>query len=263
MGLLLGAVALLLPLTEAQAWQTRLSEMTTAKPQWSYAGERGPSAWADLDPAYLQCATGRLQSPVPLETRAAIFRPCVPLRFRYRSTSLRLVNDGKALRLGYDRGSFLVIDGLSYELVEVRFHVPGEHAIDGVIPDAEIELIHGNNRGDVTILSVPVESGQRVNQTFRRILQHAPTVSGTQAYGRNIGVNALFLLPARRSYFRYQGSTTRPPCEEGVERLVLDTPLEIERSDLARLAQLVGDNARPLQPLRERLVERVCASPND
>lgn len=258
-----GASALMLPLTQVKAWQTRLSEMSTPLPEWSYAGERGPGHWGELNASYLRCASGRLQSPVPLETAAAVFQSCVPLRFRYRSTSLRLVNDGTALRLSYDRGSFLMIDGLSYELVEVRFHVPAEHAIDGLIPDAEIEFIHGNNRGDLTILSVPVEAGNRVNQTFRRILQHAPARPGEQAYGRNIGVNAVFLLPARRSYFRYQGSTTRPPCEEGVDRFVLDTPLELEQSDLARLAQLVGQNARPLQPLGAREVARVCAGASD
>jgi len=260
---LMGASALTLPLAPATAWQTRLSDMKTSLPEWSYAGEHGPRHWGDLDASYRHCATGRMQSPVPLETSAAVFRSCTPLRFRYRSTALSLLNDGNALRLGYGRGSFLAIDGLSYELVELRFHVPGEHAINGRRPDGEIEFIHGNNRGDIAILSVPIEAGNRVNQTFRRILQHAPSVPGKRAYGRNIGVNAVFLLPSRRSYFRYEGSLTHPPCEEGVHRYVLDTPLELEHSDLARLAQLVGANARPLQPLGERRVEHICTTPGD
>lgn len=263
MAALMGAAALALPFAAAEAWQSRISDMKASLPEWSYAGEHDPSHWATLDSSYRLCATGRMQSPVPLESSAAIFRSCTPLRFRYRSTSLNLLNDGNALRLGYGRGSFLAIDGLSYELVELRFHVPGEHAINGRIPNGEIEFIHGNNRGDIAIVSVPIEAGNRANQTFRRILQHAPNVPGKRAYGRNVGVNAVFLLPSRRSYFRYEGSLTRPPCEEAVHRYVLDTALELDHSDLTRLAQLVGANARPLQPLGERRVEHVCTTPGD
>lgn len=260
---LIGGVAILLWAANAQAWQARVSDMTTSIPQWSYSGERGPSHWAEMDPSYARCGSGRLQSPVPIETAAALFQPCTPLRFRYRSSSLHLVNDGTALRLSYDRGSYLVIDGLSYELVELRFHVPGEHALDGRIADGEIELIHGNNRGDIAILSVPLEAGSRVNQTLRRILDNAPLAAGKSAYGRNIGVNAVFLLPARRSYFRYEGSMTRPPCKEGVHRYVMEAPLEVAASDLARLAQITGANARPLQPLGSRRVERLCGIGDD
>lgn len=244
----------------ALGWDSRVSRMDGPLPQWSYTGARGPEAWAELSSSFERCAEGRAQSPVPLETRRAVPEPCVPLRFRYRSSALEVINDGNALRLNYDRGSYLMVAGLSYELVELRFHVPGEHAIDGRVPDAEIELLHGNNRGDLVILSVPVEAGRRLNQTLRRILEHAPETAGRKAYGRNIGVNALFLLPPRKSYLSYRGSLTRPPCQEGVRWYVFDHPLEVEARDLAPLAQLVAANARPLQPLNGRRVSRFCAA---
>lgn len=261
--LYVSGAAFLLLAANAHAWQARSSNLSGSVPDWSYSGAQGPGHWADLNTAYDRCASGRLQSPIPIETAATLLQPCTPLRFRYRSSSLHLVNDGNALRLGYDRGSYLVIDGLSYELVELRFHVPGEHAIDGRLSDGEIELIHGNNRGDIAVVSVSIEAGNRSNQTLRRILDNAPLVAGKNAYGRNIGVNALFLLPARRAYFRYEGSMTRPPCQEGVHRYVIETPLEIAASDLARLAQIVGSNARPLQEVGSRQVERRCAAVGD
>lgn len=247
----------------AHAWQARVSDMEGPMPQWSYSGEDGPERWGELESSFQRCGNGRLQSPISLSTGAARFQPCAPLRFRYRSTPLRLVNDGNALRLGYEHGSYLVIDGLSYELVELRFHVPGEHAIDGRVSDGEIELIHGNNRGDIAIVSVPLEAGNRVNQTLRRILENAPLTAGKAAYGRNIGVNAVFLLPSRRSYFAYDGSLTRPPCLEGVHRYVLDDALEVAASDLARLAQIVHANARPLQPVNGRRIDYLCGTAAD
>jgi len=227
-------------------------------PQWTYSGPKGPERWAELDPAFGACARGTEQSPVALTEAVAVAAPCEPLRFRYRSSALYITNDGRALRLGYDRGSFVVWDGLSFELVELRFHVPSEHVIDGHRADAELQLIHANNRGDVVVIAVPLIPGPRVNQILRRVLEHAPGVAGESFYGRQVGVNPLFLLPGRKDYFTYEGSLTRPPCTEGVRWFVMRTPLEVAAEDLNRLTTLVGQNARPLQQLGGRRVIKAC-----
>jgi carbonic anhydrase len=252
-------LSLLLTAANAAAWERSLAgDSADAGKRWTYQGEHGPEHWGELAPEYALCANGNSQSPVALYSANAFGAPCEPLRFRYRSGSLYATNDGKALRLGYDRGSYLVIDGLSYELVELRFHVPAEHVIDGRVADAELQLIHGNNRGDIAVVAVPIEAGRRANRIFKRILEHAPTVAGESYYGRNVGVNPLFLLPTRKDYFAYVGSLTRPPCTEGVRWYVMHEPLEVDTSDLRYLAQLVAPNARPPQPLGGRLVTKIC-----
>lgn len=244
--------------TDAYAWQPDFAGDRDQSLRWSHSGADGPRHWGELSPEFSVCATGRLQSPVPLGATEALGAPCQPLRFRYRSSALYVTNDGRALRLGYDQGSYLTIDGLSYELAEIRFHVPAEHAVDGRVADGELQFIHGNNRGDIAIVAVPVVAGARVNQIMRRVIEHAPSVAGEQFYGRNIGINALFLLPARKHYYAYPGSLTRPPCTEGVRWYVLRDALEVDVGDLRRLAQLIGPNARPLQPLDGRMVTQVC-----
>jgi carbonic anhydrase len=252
-------VLLLAATSNAAAWERSLSvDAGKDGEQWTYQGERGPAHWGELAPEYALCAEGSSQSPIAIQSAGAIAAPCEPLRFRYRSGSLYATNDGKALRLGYDRGSYLVIDGLSYELVELRFHVPAEHVIDGRVADAELQLIHGNNRGDIAVVSVPIEAGMRPNRIFKRILEHAPTVPGESYYGRNVGVNPIFLLPTRKDYFAYVGSLTRPPCTEGVRWYVMRHPLEVDSGDLRYLAQLVGPNARPPQPLEGRRITQIC-----
>lgn len=251
---------LLLSVRPAAAWQPRISlPDPDAMPQWTYAGKRGPDGWAALSPEFGACARQEGQSPVALSAAVAVAAPCEPLRFRYRSSPLYITNDGRALRLGYDRGSFLVVEGLSYELVEVRFHVPAEHALDGRFADGELQLIHANNRGDIAVVAVALEGGRRVNQILRRVLEHAPAGAGEAFYGRNVGVNALFMLPGRKDYFAYEGSLTRPPCTGGVRWYVMRSPLEVATDDLRRLAALVGPNARPLQPLGGRSVIRACS----
>jgi carbonic anhydrase len=243
----------------AVAWQSRISEPDpSAMPQWTYNGVEGPERWSELDPQFGACGGGHRQSPIALTEAVAVPAPCEPLRFRYRSSSLYLTNDGRALRLGYDRGSYLVVDGLSYELVELRFHVPSEHVIEGAAADAEFQLIHANNRGDIAVVAVPLSAGRRMNQMLRRVLDNAPRDPGESFYGRNVGVNPTFLLPGRKDYFAYIGSLTRPPCTEGVHWYVMRTPVEVASADLRELAALIGPNNRPLQRLGDRRVTKAC-----
>lgn len=253
------ATAFGLAVADTLAWDTPLTDETAPLELWSHSGDNGPENWGRLSSEFSTCTTGQLQSPISLNTQLATGTTCQPLRFRYRSSSLYATNDGKALRLGYDRGSFLVINGLSYELVEVRFHVPGEHMIDGLVPDGELQLIHGNNRGDIAIVAIPMMAGPRVNRILRRILEYAPSNQGEKYYGRNIGVNALFMMPGRKEYFAYMGSLTRPPCTEGVHWYVMREALEVDAGDLRRLTQLIAPNSRPLQPQNGRTVIQTCA----
>jgi carbonic anhydrase len=44
------------------------------------------------------------------------------------------------------------------------------------------------------------------------------------------GFNAAALLPTDRSYFRFEGSLTTPPCSEGVRWLVLRTAVSVSRA---------------------------------
>jgi carbonic anhydrase len=60
-----------------------------------------------------------------------------------------------------------------------------------------------------------------------------------------------------QNYFTYPGSLTTPPCSEGVKWTVLKNPLSIEAEDLAALVKLEGMNARPVQPLYDRIVQTV------
>ena len=59
-------------------------------------------------------------------------------------------------------------------------------------------------------------------------------------------------LPQDRTTFRYEGSLTTPPCTEGVQWLVMQQTVTAPAEAIAAFEKLVGDTARPLQPLNGR-----------
>lgn len=70
-------------------------------------------------------------------------------------------------------------------------------------------------------------------------------------------------LPNYRNYYSYKGSLSRPPCTEGVKWVVFKHPLGASEEDIAAMTTLqgTGGNARPAQPLNERLVHSTDVSP--
>jgi len=218
---------------------------------WSYEGDTGPSQWGELAPEYAACK-GVDQSPVDL--RGARPVPYTPISFHYRSNPLNMVNDGRQILVRYKPGSYIIVGGRRYELTDFHFHLPGEHRIEGSVADMELQLHHRDAQGRFAVVAIPVKAGRRRNSTLSRILDHMPPLGGESYYGRQVGINALFLLPPERGYFSYVGSLTEPPCTGGVEWFVLTSPLEVDAGYLHRVGQVTGGNARPVQPLNGRSV---------
>ena len=55
-------------------------------------------------------------------------------------------------------------------------------------------------------------------------------------------------------YFTFSGSLTTPPCSEGVTWFVLKEPVAISAAEMEQFAKLYPNNARPTQPLYDRVV---------
>lgn len=235
---------------QAFQWPSRAPKPES--PQWSYTGEQGPAHWGDLSPELATCKEGKEQSPIDI--RYAQRRDYEPLLFQYRSDSLSVTNEGRGLRVDAGPGSFLIVDGHEYALQQYHFHTPGEHLVQGARADMELHLVHRDAQGQVAVVAVLMQAGRRVNSTLKRIAEALPPVPGETFYGRQVATNPLFLLPHERSYFAYRGSLTTPPCSEGVTWFVLAEPVEVEGALVARFRQLMGANARPVQPDNARPV---------
>ena len=219
---------------------------------WTYQGENGPENWGNLSEHFTVCNTGRNQSPI--EINNARIERLPHLSFSYRSSPLTIVNDGHTIRVVYDPGSYLILGSRRYELRQFHFHTPSEHRIKGQHADMVMHLVHQNRSGEILEVAVPMKAGKRRNAMMERLLTYLPKQPGERHYYRNVGIKPIFLLPSDRSYYRYRGSMTEPPCTENVTWILLKTPLEVSARDVERFRRILGQNNRPIQARNARPV---------
>ena len=221
---------------------------------WSYQGEIGTDFWGELDPEYRACNLGEAQSPIDLKP-SVTDNNLGSLELDYRDTPLSVVNNGHTIRVDYQPGSKLILNGRIYELLQFHFHQPSEHLVLGKASEMEAHFVHKNqNTGDLVVLAVLMKRG-KANLSIDNIWQKIFAGDRQESQVSDLVVNALRLLPENiNRYYCYQGSLTTPPCTETVTWLVLKQPIEVSKVQIARFLEVVGTNARPVQALNHRSV---------
>ncbi|MGJ5176064.1 carbonic anhydrase [Bradyrhizobium oligotrophicum] len=220
---------------------------------WSYEGNTGPAKWGDLDAANKVCGVGTQQSPVNIENPTRAQLP--DFRINWTRSADTIVNNGHTIQLNFADGSgTLNLAGTTYKLMQVHFHRPSEHQIGGRNFPMEAHFVHRAASGNLAVVGVLMTTG-RPNPAFAQIVATMPGEEGP-AVKADPRINPNLMLPARRSYYRYAGSLTTPPCSEVVEWLLLSTPISVADADVAKFAKLYPMNARPVQQLDRRFVLR-------
>jgi carbonic anhydrase len=226
-------------------------EETHAGPHWSYEGATGPDKWGNLDAANRMCSTGTQQSPIDLSEPVSSQEPALNLAWKTRPDTI--VNNGHTIQLNFKEGSTINLGKQSYGLVQFHFHHPSEHRINGNSFAMEAHFVHAAAGGaGLAVVGVFMAPG-KINAVFSRIVSTMPTKEGDPVSAdRAIDPNGL--LPARRNFYRYEGSLTTPPCSETVDWLVLTDRIEVAEADIARFVQLYPMNARPVQDQNRRFI---------
>jgi len=223
---------------------------------WGYRGVEGPEHWAMLNPSFQVCETGRQQSPINL-VMPQLGHDQENLQFHYQPTPLTLWNNGHAIQVDYQSVGYLRLNGRSYKLRQFHFHEPSEHHIDGKIYPMEMHLVHQDEGGHVLVVGVLLALG-RENPVFDHVGDWMEQHTGRrlpsegQKVTTELTVNLMDVLPHDTQHFSYHGSLTTPPCSEGVQWVVLKTPIVISKVQADRFLTTVGPNARPVQPLERR-----------
>ena len=214
---------------------------------WSYAD---PQDWG-ADGAFRACSIGSEQSPINLTgaVRAEIEPPAVS----WRTEAFSLVNNGHTIQANASRGGFATSAGRKYELQQFHFHAPSEHTLDGKRSAMEAHFVHSGEDGNLMVIGVFLEGGgDDANPAFSALMAAAPKSEGKAALKE--ALDPATLLPKARHFFRYEGSLTTPPCSEVVEWNVFASPITVAESDIERFKSSFPMDARPLQPIRRRIL---------
>ncbi|TCL83096.1 MULTISPECIES: carbonic anhydrase family protein [unclassified Rathayibacter] len=230
---------------------------TAAEPtQWSYEGDSGPSGWGALEDGFATCATGTQQSPIDLPSSTALAG--LPLTLDSERTEGEIEDTGHTVQVGAEDASEVQYDGMTYELAQMHVHTPSEHTVDGVAADAEFHFVHQSETGERLVAGVLAVEGAE-SSAYDAFAENAAKASGTDA-DPEIDVDVAAMLPATLDHYAYEGSLTTPPCSEGVQWIVLSTPIELSAQQLAEVDKAHPGNTRPAQPLGERTLTRGTGS---
>lgn len=218
---------------------------------WGYSGEVGPEHWAEIEPDYGVCSSGRNQSPIDLS--GFIDADLPKIDFDYRPGGHQVVNNGHAIQVNYNPGSSIKVDSTTFELKQFHFHSPSENTINGKSFPMEAHFVHADAKGNLAVVALMFEEGES-NKVLERIWPQVTQVLNGQKALRP-EVSAADLLHADRDYYRYSGSLTTPPCSEGVRWFVLKHPARATAEQLGIVGKAIGHpNNRPVQPVGARPV---------
>lgn len=92
------------------------------------------------------------------------------------------------------------------------------------------------------------------NEAIERLWQSIPATPG-DSIPLLSPVDINLLLPEDRTYWRFSGSLTTPPCSEGVTWIVLKQPMTLSAGQLEKFRHTIHPaNNRPVQPLNGRVI---------
>ena len=219
---------------------------------WGYMGIEGPQHWGLLTKEYATCESGSKQSPINIQTQGLNHHQ-ESLTFSYETSELHEMNNGHTVQVSHKSGCHVDLNRRTYNLRQFHFHEPSEHHIDGKTFPMEMHLVHQDETGNILVIAVLMETGPE-HPLLKNIWNWLPDQVGKET-SLPIKVSIRDILPKNTHHYSYSGSLTTPPCSEGVQWLVLTEPIKISEKSLKKFSAIIGPNARPVQPLRNRHID--------
>lgn len=219
---------------------------------WGYSDQEGPSHWAELSNEFIKCAEGHIQSPIDLESYAAQKEHGTIVDFKYHPSPIDLENNGHTIQANPEEPNEFLVNGHSFILQQLHFHAPAEHQLDGIIYPMEMHLVHQDSTGKLAVVGLFIKEGKE-NEYLNVLWNEFPTHIVEHKHSQK-SCDLLHIIPDDHHLFHYIGSLTTPPCSEGVEWLVMQTPIELSKTQIQQFKKLYYGNNRPVQQLEGRQV---------
>ncbi|KGE18702.1 hypothetical protein PWYN_04435 [Paenibacillus wynnii] len=226
------------------------------KAHWSYEGDTSPEHWAELDQLFTTCKVGKAQSPINiLEDKVKDVESLSPIKVEYSPSKVSIVNNGHTIQANLNNSNNkITLEGKTYTLQQFHFHLPSEHEVNGSHADMELHFVHKDEEGKLAVLSVLITKGAE-NAELNKIWSMIPAEENEEGVEIEGDFDMNKLLPADLHSFRYQGSLTTPPCTEGVQWIVLESPVPWSAEQINKFKAIFPHDNRPVQPLGAREVD--------
>lgn len=219
---------------------------------WGYAGLGAPENWSKLKSNYALCGTGKRQSPIDI--RGGIKVDLEPIKFDYKPTEFRTIDNGHTVQVEVGEGSSITVMGQTYQLVQFHFHRPSEERINGKTYDMVAHLVHKDYDNRLAVIAVLMEKGME-HPLIQTLWNYMPLEVGMESQPPGVVIDLNRLLPEKRDYYTYMGSLTTPPCTENVLWMVFKNPVPVSLEQIGIFSRLYPNNARPVQPTHDRLIK--------
>ncbi len=219
---------------------------------WDYMGIEGPEHWGMLTEKYMTCETGDRQSPINIST-AKHGQHHSTLVFRYHPSHIHEMNNGHTIQVSHTSGCEAELNDRIYKLRQFHYHAPSEHHIEGKSFPMEMHLVHQDEKGHVLVVAVMMETALR-EPVLKKLWRWLPQQMGKEV-SLPLELSITDILPTNTHHYSYLGSLTTPPCTEGVKWIVLKEPMPIAKVDVDNFIEIIGHNARPIQPIGDRQIE--------
>ena len=236
----------------SQHTNTQLTSTKDLHAHWKYLGVENPSHWGMLSKEYRTCETGNRQSPINI-TMTHHGDHQQKLEFHYQTSQLHEMNNGHTIQVSHVSGCRVDLNDHQYKLRQFHFHSPSEHHIEGKAFPMEMHLVHQDDSGHVLVIAVMMAT-DAPQPVLGKLWKWLPEQKG-QEVSVPLEVKLTDILPTNTHHYTYSGSLTTPPCTEGVQWIVLKEPMHVTQEDVDQFVHIIGHNARPIQPLRNRHID--------
>lgn len=215
---------------------------------WNFGDGEMPERWSAIDTEYAACDIGKMQSPIDLTDPDALGSVALTTNFGQADGTLSLGEEKVQIDFTAGQGKGMTSGSMAFDLVQVHFHTPAEHAVNGLRYPMVAHFVHATSGGELGVLGVFFTEGAE-NPALSSLL-----TAHSQGDGTALSVNIDDMVPNTLKVYRYMGSLTTPPCSEGVNWHVANVPVEASAEQIATLRSALGPSARSIQARNGRLL---------
>jgi carbonic anhydrase len=228
-----------------------LVSCTSHKKHWSYSGDTGPENWGKLAGCEL-CSSGKNQSPINIQD--TVKAELKAISFNYNTNPVKILNNGHTVQVNIAPGSTIEVENTTFELKQFHFHTPSENTIKGKSFPLEAHFVHADAKVNLAVLAVMFDNGS-TNPALEKFWNHMPMKKDDNSDLTKEQFMLMDLMPKDKSYYRFNGSLTTPPCTEGVRWFVFKSSITASQAQVKKFLDVLGHpNNRPIQPVNARII---------